>query len=309
VIPNYRRVDEALEAVNAVTEQTYAGPVRAYLVYEPRPSIENLLRRLPSAAVAIPFSADQSRNPIAARRNAGLLRTTEDIVAFLDDDDLWSKDKLSVQVEALQNESDAIACCGAHVVFHERPVWPERSATSPIRGISQSELLRSTTVVTSSVAMRGSLARSLLFDERPCWTGVEDYELWLRASNEGAFLYVSTPITALRVDSSSTSREDRRAQRVKAVSVLAEHHSRRSANRRLRLAAFEYAAAAAVAGPGSDHESPERLLDSALDGRLWGRLDRLMAAGIRLCWRSSRLVPALRRGRAVVATHRRRSLS
>ena len=44
------------------------------------------------------------------RRNRAIDASDEDLVAFLDDDDVWHPAKLSMQVRALRDHPEAIAC-------------------------------------------------------------------------------------------------------------------------------------------------------------------------------------------------------
>lgn len=60
---------------------------------------------------------------VSAARNAGLAATTGDLVAFLDDDDVWEPTRLAAQVAALRHRPEAVGafCAGTYVDEDGRP--------------------------------------------------------------------------------------------------------------------------------------------------------------------------------------------
>ena len=65
------------------------------------------------------LSAPEARNA-AAVRNLGLRYTALDVVAFLDDDDLWLPTKMEKQLEFLRSRADCCAVvCGRKVISED----------------------------------------------------------------------------------------------------------------------------------------------------------------------------------------------
>ncbi len=127
------------------------------------------------------------------------------------------------------------------------------------------------------------------FDERPGWQAVEDYDLRIQLCQNGRVWRVEAPLTGIRVANSSMSSVDRRSQHAKALSVLAAS-GRHGTNPWLRrLVALERVPVAALAGEGAPSEAAATGLAQALDGRLFGRFDPVVAAVIRTGWRSPRI--------------------
>lgn len=298
IVPNYVRTEETLEALSSVARQSYEGPVRVYLVYDRRIGVEALLAHLDPSVTALEYTPCPGENPIAAKRNLALDASVEDLVAFLDDDDLWHPDKLRLQVEALRAAPEALGCCTGFVTFGDRVAWRGiPRGIRPAQIVTQGQVLRASRIATSSVLLQGVVARRIQFDMRPEWIAAEDFDLWLTVRQQGPLVFVDVPLTALRVASTSASRTDRALQRARGLDVLAHRASSGQMDFALRWAAVEWVVSTAVAGRNGANDRAASLLENALNGRLFGRADRLMSAFIRAAWRSKRFLPAIQSAR------------
>lgn len=304
VVPNHRRVSTALYAIRSAIQQEYSGKLRVYLVYERHSRAQDLLESLPPQVEAIDFTSRARANPIAAKRNAALEACNEDLVAFLDDDDVWHPCKILTQVSALKAVPQAIGCSTGHVTFIEDVRWPDlRSAKPTIT--SRSAVLRASKIVTSSMLVDGQTVRALRFDERIDWVAVEDFHLWNRLHSRGPIVHVPDPLVAIRINPWSSSRQNRSQQHLKTLAVLRDLAS---AERNLDLlgAAAIRATAIGLSARGAIDSSSELMLRDVLDGHLFGPMDRTVAAAIRAAWHSRRIVPALHVARDRLSRFRRR---
>lgn len=295
VIPNHQRAAELEAAVASVRDQTYEGPVHIYLVYQDRPELRRLLDRLGEGVTIVKYEPDPWRAAIAAQRNEGLRAAKEDLVAFLDDDDLWHPGKLDLQVRCFMEHPHLVACGTGVVKFEDEGMlrWPTEAG--PARELSDYEVRRSGWLMTSSLLVRGDLARSLGLNENPEWLGLDDYDFKLRLSQYGGIAYLPQALTALRVHEGSTSRSRRALHYARALAVLAgwmRQGHRSMADRRALV--VRCLAAAVLGGPTSDPDAI-RVVEHALDGGAAGRSDRWLAVAVKAAWRSQRVVPALRR--------------
>lgn len=286
IIPNHDRTDELHEALASVANQDYPGVVRVYLVYQERSGIGPLLDALGPTVTPIPFRASVDRNPIASKRNIGLDAAAEELAAFLDDDDVWHPTKLSLQVAAFLQDTSAVAVCTRFVTFTEEPTWPARFESPRFRPVSRHATLRGGAIVTSSLVVRARAVPRLRFDERPNWLAVEDYDLKIQLRESGRVWRVEAPLTGIRVANVSSSGIDRRSQSAKGLSVLAAS-GRHGTNRWLRrVVALECMPVAVLASAGATPDAATTELAEALDGRLFGRFDGIVAAVVRRGWRS-----------------------
>lgn len=132
---------------------------------------------------------------VSAARNIGIAHSCGDMVAFIDDDDTWSHDKLERQVLILSKNPDVVLVAtdfdwldGASQRFGTgyRGYWADRH-----------ELLQGCGLLLSSVVVRrDALARTGGFDStlRVC----EDWDLFLKLTATGKFDRVGEPLTHYR---------------------------------------------------------------------------------------------------------------
>ncbi len=291
IVPNHSRIESLSKTLQSVSLQDYAGEIHVYLVYLQRPEIARLIEQLGAEIRAIPTSV----KGLGAKRNVGLDASTEDLIAFVDDDDLWHPAKVRLQVDALI-DSGAIACCTRYVSFTRAAfLWPEKEGASSIRALSEREIAFSSTIAVSSMMSDGRLLRSLRFTERVEWGGVEDLHLWLRLQKHGQLVCLEKRLTALCIDHTSMSARGYATQELHALNVLADWYRGGRHNWVSKMALVRRTIDSAIARPGADDKEDLRILLLTYDGNLiGGHIDKLVVTLVRACWGSRIILPTLR---------------
>jgi glycosyltransferase involved in cell wall biosynthesis len=141
---------------------------------------------------------------LAEARNAGILASAAEFVAFLDDDDLRLPDSLDSQVRALDASPAAAFCYGQVMIadpLRQLPtgeILPQRCPAGDIFW----ELREYNFIpVPSVVARRQALIESQMFTDEK---GVEDWELWLRMTESRPVVAVQNPVALYRKPNSSS---------------------------------------------------------------------------------------------------------
>jgi glycosyltransferase involved in cell wall biosynthesis len=178
VVPTYDR-PEVVRAVDSVLEQSYE-PIELLVVDDcsPTPAADRLGGRTDAARLSC-LRHEENRGGNAAR-NTGIEASTGSYVAFLDDDDEWTPEKVERQVRALETTGAGFAYCGVRNVDGEERTLAVRSRR--IEGDVTERLLYGNFIGTFSCVMVRSEAidRVGLPDERlPCW---QDWEFYIRLS-------------------------------------------------------------------------------------------------------------------------------
>jgi glycosyltransferase involved in cell wall biosynthesis len=141
---------------------------------------------------------------VSVSRNEGLERSATEWVAFCDDDDLWSPEKLERQVTAARNAGSDWAYAGCvHVNLELRvqngipPLPPQEMCRALLR-------YNAMPAGASNVLARPGVLKQLgAFD--PSLTHVPDWDLWLRLAAHGAPAAVAAPLVAYRIHGGNAS--------------------------------------------------------------------------------------------------------
>lgn len=155
---------------------------------------------------------EKNSNLPAVPRNVGLKEARARYVALLDHDDLWHRKKLERQMQIMKEfpktglvHSALLPLSGRVTLksFFELPNITNQK-------IDNLSLRRSNQIICSSVLLRKDVALAAGgFDERPELRAVEDYHLWLRLSKEHEIRYISEIHGVYRVNSLSTSGQEK----------------------------------------------------------------------------------------------------
>ncbi|MCE5190673.1 MAG: glycosyltransferase family 2 protein [Actinomycetia bacterium] len=140
---------------------------------------------------------DHTGNPSVAR-NAGVERSSNDLIAFLDADDIWLPDKIAAQTAVLDARPEVgVVCTNAYRQTFEgqdEGMTPLLRAEFGTSGDVLDDLIVENFVITSSVlARKQSLLDAGMFSASEHLPAVEDYDLWLRVAHEVGFAYLSEP--------------------------------------------------------------------------------------------------------------------
>ena len=222
IIPTYNRSRYIAEAIRSVQAQTHRDVEIIVADDGSTDNTRDIVGQFGDAVVYIPLP---HRGQPAATRNAALLAAKGEYVAFLDSDDLFLPTKLAMQLAALaQHPEGGLAYSNGHF-FRDDPQVPTGHVLDGMptpTGDALADLLRGN-FLTSPVVLirRGCLDVVGLFDERPEFLAVEDYDLWLRIAAHFPFVYAPGDVAAIRRHRQSISR-DVASLRSRALMVLAK---------------------------------------------------------------------------------------
>ncbi len=198
IIPTRNRVAFLCQAVESVVAQRLR-PTELFIVDDGGDPQALRDARDAAASAGIPATLIEGprRGPGAAR-NAGLKEASGELIAFLDDDDLWLPEKLERQVGWFARRPRLGVLGTGRIEGLQLPAMPCRSAsTARISPVPLGLLLRANRLAASSViARRKSLEDCGAFDE--ALPLAQDWDLWLRVAARWEVAVLPAPLIFYR---------------------------------------------------------------------------------------------------------------
>jgi glycosyltransferase involved in cell wall biosynthesis len=190
IIPTFNRATKVGRAVSSVLYQTFRDCEIILVDDGSGDHTRAVLKRFGDRITTI---AHPENRGVSAARNTGIRASRAPLIAFLDSDDYWLPQKLSVQADFFRDHPDAVACQTQELWIRKgRRVNPMKKHTKPTGNIFEPSL-RLCLVSPSAVMLRRSLLDEVgLFDE--ALPACEDYDLWLRVSCRYPVHLIDTPL-------------------------------------------------------------------------------------------------------------------
>lgn len=187
IVPAYNAEQTILETINSVLQQTFSDFELIVINDGSTDRTLELLSTVKDTRLKI-FSYLNGGVPVA--RNYGLSHAIGDFIAFLDADDLWTPDKLELQLATLQQHPEAgVVYSWAYYMdekgesFHaDSPIFFEGNVYSQL-------LLRDFIVSGSNCTIRREAIKSVgEFDSSI--PGADDWDYWIRLALHWPFVVV-----------------------------------------------------------------------------------------------------------------------
>ena len=198
LIPVFNGAATIARAVDSALAQSLARSLEVIVVNDgSTDSTPAVLKRYYPQIIVV----NQPNRGLAAARNAGAAIAKGEYLAFLDADDIWLPNKLALTTAALDRASDAVlAYSDITPVDDEGSELPSSPITPELaHAPSMSELLtRWWPILPSAVVMRrNSYEICGGFCER-FRRSYEDVDLWLRAREQGNFIFLDARLLKYR---------------------------------------------------------------------------------------------------------------
>lgn len=222
IIPTYNHSKYIPEAIKSVLSQSYK---KIELIIVDNYSMDNTREVVKSFKDdRINYYRLRNNGIIAASRNYGVSKSKGDVIAFLDSDDVWIKDKLERQVKHLL--AGGVSCVASnftpigdvvvwrtHLKFRKGEQYKDYSC--------QDIMLQNPVVNSSAIMLKETFIKLDGLDENPAFVAIEDWDLWLRASKFGKVRVLSEQLVKYRIHKNNT--RDKRDVHLRSSKVLEKH--------------------------------------------------------------------------------------
>ena len=208
IIPTYNRAAYIAEAIRSVQAQTFRG---VEIIVADDGSTDNTAEVIAGFGDVVTYITLPHQGLPAATRNAGLRAARGEFVAFLDSDDLFLPNKLALQLAVFETHPEAGLVYSNGHFFRDYPNQPTGYVLDGLPTPSVDvfpELVRGNFLAPPAVLVRRVCMDTVgLFDERPDFFAVEDYDLWLRIAAQFPVIYAPGNVAAIRRHQQSISRD------------------------------------------------------------------------------------------------------
>jgi glycosyltransferase involved in cell wall biosynthesis len=147
-----------------------------------------------------------SNGGVSATRNRGIEEASGEWISFLDDDDLWSPEKLVLQLKSLKGSGRTWAYAGDVNVDDDLRVLSTFPPSTPEEIMEALPHYNPVPSGASNVIVRADVLADIgLFD--PNLRRTEDWDMWIRLASTGPPAYVPRPLVAYRFHTSNIAAE------------------------------------------------------------------------------------------------------
>jgi glycosyltransferase involved in cell wall biosynthesis len=200
VIPTRENPVLVRRAIASVLKQTYPGPVECIVVHDREAPDQSLASTAKDRVVRTVTNTGTPGSP-AASRNSGFAVARGDILALLDDDDVWVAEKLAVQVPFLMATHGALVAATGLVLHAGAGQSTLRRPANLC--VDHADLLRSRVMElhpSNLIMHRSALELTGGYDE--ALAGAEDYDWLLRVSRHRPIYVTPEPLVHVYRDRS-----------------------------------------------------------------------------------------------------------
>lgn len=193
IIPVYNRPEFLKEALDSVLNQSYRNFEVIVVDDGSTDSTPIVINSYQDCITKI----RQDNKGVSAARNKGILAAKNNLIAFLDSDDLWMKEKLERQVVFFEDNPTASVCQAGEIWMRKgKRVNPCKKHVKP-SGMIFEQSLNLCLVSPSAVMLKKNI-----FDEvgyfNESFPACEDYDLWLRIACTTPIFLIDEPLVIKR---------------------------------------------------------------------------------------------------------------
>jgi glycosyltransferase involved in cell wall biosynthesis len=222
ITPTYQSAEFIRETVDSVFQQTFSD-FELIIINDGSPDTEDLEREITDYFERIVYIR-QERSGASRARNTGICVSRGQLLAFLDNDDIWYPEFLESQVDFLiSNNLDMVYCDAllfGEKLFEGSNFMKKAPSEGPVT--TESLITAKCNIITSGTVLRREwLEKFNLFD--PDLYDMQDFDLWYRlAKNNAKIGYQKKIMLKYRVRASSLSGSNvARARRsIEALKVI-----------------------------------------------------------------------------------------
>ena len=199
IIPYFRNFKFFKKTIKSVLGQSYQDYEVIIIYDDPKKTELQLLKKLIANNKKIKLLINQNNLGAGPSRNKGAKISNGKYLAFIDSDDLWSKNKLKNQLSFMEKLKINISHTSYSVINKDNKFLSKRKAK---KKLVYKNLLNSCDIGLSTVILKKNLFNKYKFSNNRT---KEDYSLWLKISKKEAIYGLNEYLTKWRRTNKSLS--------------------------------------------------------------------------------------------------------
>ena len=201
IIPYYKKKEYIVKSINSVLKQSYKN-FELIIIYDDSNHEDlTILNNLKKKDKRIKIFINKKNIGAGLSRNKGIKLSKGKLIAFLDSDDLWSRNKLKKQIFFMKKKKIKISHTSYYIINYNNKIIGQRKA----KDLSHKQLLKSCDIGLSTIILDKKLIKNNT--KFASIKTKEDYVLWLQITqNEKKIYALSDNLTKWRkLDNSLSS--------------------------------------------------------------------------------------------------------
>lgn len=175
IIPTFNRSSFLHDAIQSVLNQSYKNFEIIVVDDNSSDNTETVVNNFNNSQIR--YVKNKTNLQAPGSRNVGISIAKGEIVGFLDDDDIWFNNKLSLQIPLFSNEKVGLVYGGMNLFFIEEGL-SYNTQPSKEGDIITDMLIENVVGGTVSVLVRKQILEKEIFDTS--FPAREEYDLWIR---------------------------------------------------------------------------------------------------------------------------------
>ena len=265
VIPSYNHSKYVISAIKSALDQE---KVDCEVIVVDDGSTDATKQLLETYIPAINYIYQENKG-LSAARNTGIKNAKGEFIAFLDADDMWLPDKLSMQLREFFHSSEiGLVGCGGYFMSESRATLNQfiklsyKSHKSLLKNLCLKNIVSGGS---EALIKKECFDKVGMFDES--LRAAEDWDMWLRILSKYEARFVEKPLVKIRVSENSMSGSSNADKMLKnELIVLDKYFSNYNMSNKNLLRARAYSA---------------RYLSAAIAYRENGRLSDMRACALK----------------------------
>jgi len=187
IVPAHNAAETLSETIDSVRRQTFLDFELIIIDDGSTDGTADCLRGVDDPRIRV-FS--YPNGGLAVARNRGIEKSLGELITFIDADDLWTPDKLELQVEALRQRPDAVLAYSWTAFVDRKGNFLFAKEPSHLEGDVYVDLLKSCFVASGSNILVRRTCVEVVGGFDPTVEAAQDWDLCLRVAAHGEFVVV-----------------------------------------------------------------------------------------------------------------------